>query len=174
LPAPGWPPALLPLAHSASRPGAYLFRTVSHLGIRYRHSPLSVNGPGAPRRGPHAGDRLPDAPILHNGAPSTVHAVLAAPGWHLLLCGPTTPLAGDLDPLQTRHRALAVQHLSTHTGPGVLHDPDGRALHRLGVQPINVATWLIRPDRQIGYRAGTPDPDALTRYLDRWIPQLDR
>jgi 2-polyprenyl-6-methoxyphenol hydroxylase-like FAD-dependent oxidoreductase len=52
-------PALLPLALKASKPRAYLFRTVSQLAISYRHSPLSVNGPGAPRRGPRAGRSAP-------------------------------------------------------------------------------------------------------------------
>ena len=41
---------------------------------------------GAPRRGPRAGDRLPDAPVstMDRRRPCTGDA---APGWHLLLCG---------------------------------------------------------------------------------------
>jgi 2-polyprenyl-6-methoxyphenol hydroxylase-like FAD-dependent oxidoreductase len=167
-------PALLPLALKASKPRAYLFRTVSQLGITYRHSPLSVNGPGTPRRGPRAGDRLPDAPIIHNGASTTLHAVLATPRWHLLLCGPAGGETGGLDRLHARYRgSLTVHQLSARTGPGVLYDPHAQALHRLGLDPADSAVLLIRPDGHLGYRAGTLRPDVVTRYLDRWLPRSD-
>ncbi len=167
-------PALLPLALKLSRPRAYFFRAVSQLGIRYRHSPLSVDGPGAPRRGPRAGDRLPNAPIIHNGAPSTLHVALAAAGWHLLQCGPARRSTDDLERLGRRYgNVLTVHHLSTNAGPGILHDPEAHALRRLGLGPADTATLLIRPDGHVGYRAGTPDPEALARYLDRWLPTPD-
>ena len=78
-------PTVIPLALKAGTTRAYGFRTVSQLGIRYRHSPLSVDGPDRPRKGPKAGDRLPDASIVHGGQPTRLHRVLAGAGWHLLL-----------------------------------------------------------------------------------------
>ncbi|MEH1125626.1 FAD-dependent monooxygenase [Micromonospora sp. CPCC 206061] len=165
-------PTLLPLTLKAQKARAYLFRTVSQLAIRYRHSPLSVDGPNAPRRGPRAGDRLPDAAVLHNGTPSTLHAVLAAAGWHLLLCGPTERWTSDLDRLSEHYReALTVHHLSTRAGPGVLHDPDAKSLHRLGLTPTGTAVFLTRPDGHIGYRSGIPDAPAVARYLAQWLPR---
>src|SRR5262249_18456607 len=65
------PPALKP------RPApAYPFRPASQLDIRYRHSRLSIDGPNPPRKGPKAGDRLPDASIAHHGQPSRLHRAL--------------------------------------------------------------------------------------------------
>lgn len=68
-------PLLIPFALKASSARAYVFRTVSQLDIRYRHSQLSVNGPGSSRHSPRAGDRFPNPGIM------------TAPGWHLLLFG---------------------------------------------------------------------------------------
>ncbi len=45
------------------------FRTVSQLGVTYRRSPLAANGPGTPRRGPLAGDRLPTHPSPGSNRP---------------------------------------------------------------------------------------------------------
>jgi 2-polyprenyl-6-methoxyphenol hydroxylase-like FAD-dependent oxidoreductase len=165
-------PTLIPLTLKAKTGRAYAFRTVSQLGIRYRRSPLSREGDGAPRRGPRAGDRLPDAPVLHHGQATTLHAAVAAPGWHLLLCGPadawrapqTARLTGSYTGI------LAVHNLGTHDSPGVLHDPHGHALHRLGLTSNESAQYLVRPDGHIGYRASGTDVDGLARYLRRWLP----
>jgi 2-polyprenyl-6-methoxyphenol hydroxylase-like FAD-dependent oxidoreductase len=164
-------PILLPLALKTSQPRAYLFRAISQLGITYRHSPLSVDGPGAPRRGPRAGDRLPDAPVIRNGTATTLHAELAAPGWHLLQCGPAEPWTHELEQLRREHLdAVTVHHLSTHPGTRTLRDPDASALHGLGVNPAQTVTYVIRPDGHIGHRTGTPDSASLHRYLGRWLP----
>src|SRR6266702_2948865 len=82
------PTAVIPLALKATTARACAFRTVAQLDIRYRSSRLSLDGPNPPRKGPKAGDRLPDASIVHHGQPSRLHRALAAAGWHLLLCGP--------------------------------------------------------------------------------------
>jgi 2-polyprenyl-6-methoxyphenol hydroxylase-like FAD-dependent oxidoreductase len=163
-------PTLLPLALKTSWPRAYLFRSLSQLAITYRHSPLSVDGPDAPRRGPRAGDRLPDAPIHHQGTVTTLHAALAAPGWHLLLCGRAERWAHHLDPPRpVHHDALTVHHLSTDPGPATLQTTDATALHRLGLKPAQTAAFLVRPDGHIGFRTGSPDASSLNRYLDRWL-----
>ena len=161
-------PALLPLAVRAAGPRGYVLRAVSQLDIRYRHSQLSVDRPDAPQRGPRAGDRLPDAPVVRNGTPTTLHAALTAAGWHLLLCGPAGQRIDELDRLSSG--MLTVHQLSTTSGPGVLYDADGQVLHRLGLRAAQSATYLVRPDGHIGYRSGTVDPGPLARYLDRWLP----
>ena len=165
-------PAVIPLALKARPARARAFRTVAQLDIRYRHSRLSLDGPNSPRKGPQAGDRLPDASIIHEGQPSRLHRVLAATGWHLLLCGPsdawTTPAATQL---AERYTSLITIHgLTMRNTPGALYDPDGQALRRLGLTARHTAQYLVRPDGHIGYRAGGTDVTGLARYLSRWLP----
>jgi hypothetical protein len=149
---------------------AYGFRTISQLNISYRHSPTAQEGHPSLRRGPRAGDRLPDARISRAGQECWLGEALAAPGFHLLLCGPP----GDWHPSQLtalRHRypdTLAVHHLTREATPGALHDLNGQAFARLGVD--GTAQYLSRPDGYIGYRAGGDDLAGLQRYLARWLP----
>ncbi len=165
-------PAVLPLAVKAKAGRAYLFRAASQLDVHYRHSPLSENGPNSPRHGPKAGDRLPDAPIIHNGQATTLHEALAAPRWHLLLCGPveTSPVA-ETTQLSDRYRGqLAVHRLTPQHTVGTLHDVRGLASHRLGLTTADTAQYLVRPDGHVGYRAGGCDLTGLAQYLRRWLP----
>jgi 2-polyprenyl-6-methoxyphenol hydroxylase-like FAD-dependent oxidoreductase len=55
-------PRLAPLALRLPAARAAAFRAIAQLDIGYRHSPATTEGSAAPRRGPKAGDRLPDAP----------------------------------------------------------------------------------------------------------------
>jgi hypothetical protein len=164
-------PAVIPLALKARTARAYFFRTVSELGIHYRRSPLSVDGPNPPRRGPRAGDRLPDAPIVHNGQPSTLHTATAAPGWHLLLCGRADAWPAEkITRIGARYAGLlTVHHLTAQHTPGTLHDPGGQALRRVGISPRATAQYLVRPDGHVGYRAGGNDLAGLARYLGHWL-----
>jgi 2-polyprenyl-6-methoxyphenol hydroxylase-like FAD-dependent oxidoreductase len=164
-------PALVPLALRARTGRAYAFRTVSELGIRYRHSPLSSDGANPPRHGPKAGDRLPDATLVHDGQRHTLHSVVASPGWHLLLCGPTSAWPEEIANIADKYRPglLTVHHLSAEKAPGVLSDPDGTAVRRLGLNTRQPALYVVRPDGHIGFRAGGPDEADLARYLDRWL-----
>jgi 2-polyprenyl-6-methoxyphenol hydroxylase-like FAD-dependent oxidoreductase len=164
-------PALIPLAARARTGRAYAFRTVAQLGIRYRRSPLSVNGPGAPRRGPRAGDRLADAEIIHNGQSTTLHQAIGGPGWHLLLCGPTQAWTTErIEALGPASGAqLTVDRLGADSAPGAWHDPDGRALRRLGLSADDVALYLVRPDGHVGYRSGTAGVTEMSGYLNRWL-----
>jgi 2-polyprenyl-6-methoxyphenol hydroxylase-like FAD-dependent oxidoreductase len=163
-------PLVLPLALRFDRSVGYGFRTVSQLNISYRSSPAVQEGRPALRRGPRAGDRLPDARIVRDGQACWLGEALAAPGFHLLLCGPP----GDWHPSQLsalRHRypdTLAVHHLTRAATPGALHDRDGQVLVRLGVD--GTAQYLVRPDGHIGYRCGGDDLAGLQRYLARWLP----
>jgi 2-polyprenyl-6-methoxyphenol hydroxylase-like FAD-dependent oxidoreductase len=162
-------PRVLPLALRFDRGVAYGFRTVSQLGIGYRGSPAVQEGRPALRRGPRAGDRLPDARVTLDGRPCWLGQALAEPRFHLLACGPVGRWdTGRLDALRRRHPGLlAVHHLTRQPAPGVLHDPDGAALARLGVP--EVAHYLVRPDGHVGYRAAGTDLDGLERHLARWL-----
>jgi 2-polyprenyl-6-methoxyphenol hydroxylase-like FAD-dependent oxidoreductase len=163
-------PWLVPLVLRLNAGRAYGFRTVSQLAIRYRRSPLSVEGPDAPRHGPRAGDRLPDAPVTQDGRAVTLQRALAATGFHLLLCGPTAfrpPAAAAR--LADRYAGLVtVHHLTSDVGPGTLHDDTGAALLRLGVDDSRPAHFLVRPDGHIGFRGGA-DLSGVWAYLARLI-----
>jgi 2-polyprenyl-6-methoxyphenol hydroxylase-like FAD-dependent oxidoreductase len=146
------------------------FRMVSQLGVRYRNSPLSVEGADAPRRGPRAGDRLPDAPIIDDGRPSTLHRALAAPGFHLLLCGPTDARSADVAGLVSGyHDLVTMHHLTRDQGvAGLLSDDSGLAMERVGVAD-SPAHLLVRPDGYLAYRGGR-DLTGLGAYLEDWLP----
>jgi 2-polyprenyl-6-methoxyphenol hydroxylase-like FAD-dependent oxidoreductase len=167
-------PGMLPLALRLDRAVASGFRTVSQLNVSYRHSPAVQEGRPALRRGPRAGDRLPDARITRAGQECWLGQALAAPGFHLLLCGPP----GDWHPSQLsalRHRypdTLTVRHLTRTAAPGALHDLDGQVFARLGVN--DSAQYLIRPDGHVGYRCGGDDLAGLQRHLARWLPTTPR
>jgi 2-polyprenyl-6-methoxyphenol hydroxylase-like FAD-dependent oxidoreductase len=167
-------PRMLPLAPRFDRAVASGFRTVSQLNISYRSSPAVQEGRPAVRRGPGAGDRLPDARIARDGQACWLGEALAGPGFHLLLCGPP----GDWHPSQLttlRHRypdTLTVHHLTRTATPGALHDLDGQVFTRLGLN--DRAQYLIRPDGHVGYRCGGDDLAGLQRYLARWLPTTPR
>jgi len=152
------------------------FRTVSELNIRYRRSPISVNGSRGRRHGAAAGMRLPDAPVVVDGQATTLHTMTTAPTFHLLLCGPLVAwrdddadeIAGPLPDL------VAIHHLSREPGAGTLHDKQGLALRRLGVRPSEPAQYLVRPDGYIGYRANGTDLTGLQGYLRHWLVARSR
>jgi 2-polyprenyl-6-methoxyphenol hydroxylase-like FAD-dependent oxidoreductase len=112
---------------------AAAFRTLSQLGIRYRRSPLSVDGPQVANCGIRAGERMPDAPYL------------TKPGFHLLLCGRDTAWPADaaagLPDLVTVHRV---------EGRGATHylvRPDGYVGYRAGGTDLSrlrayLSRWL--------------------------------
>jgi 2-polyprenyl-6-methoxyphenol hydroxylase-like FAD-dependent oxidoreductase len=159
-------PAIVPLAGRANTGRAYAFRAISQLAINYRHSPLSTNGPKPPSRHPKAGDRLPDAPLLHQGHATTLHQITAAPGWHLLLFG-GSHAADKESGLAGRYPGqLHVHHLQ--------HAGNEQALRRLGITHATTAVLVVRPDGHVGYRAGHPSDRALDDYLARWLPDPGR
>ena len=166
-------PRLAPLVLRSTRGRAYAFRTLSQLGIHYRNSPAAQEGEPKLNRGPQAGDRLPDTRITRDGQARWLQEALAAPSFHLLLCGPADGWDGDrLAALGARYAGLvAVHRLVRGATPGDLHDADGRAFTRLGVE--RAAQYLVRPDGHIGYRNGGTDLDGLERYLARWLPGVE-
>ncbi|MGN9913971.1 FAD-dependent monooxygenase [Phytohabitans sp. LJ34] len=160
---------LAPLALKAKRARAYMFRAISQLAIHYRRSPLSSEGPRPPRHGPKPGDRLPDGSVVHDGQGKTLHRALDPVAWTILLCGDVAAWDADgLARIPDRFAApVAIVRLTRRAG--VLTDPDGRLLHRLGVAPGAAAQYLVRPDGHVAYRAGAGDLGGLVRVLDRWL-----
>ena len=166
-------PRLAPVVLRSARARAYGFRTLGQLRINDRGSPAVEEGEPALSQGPRAGDRLPDARIARDGEAGWLQEAVAAPSFHLLLCGPTDGWdADDLAAVQERHGGLVALHrLASEAAPGVLHDLDGQAFARLGV--AGAAQYVVRPDGHIGYRSGGTDLGAVERYLARWLAGRD-
>lgn len=178
-------PRILPLLLRVRAGRRLAFRTVSQLGIRYPDSPAVLPAArgmagrrkrrAGSRRGPSAGDRLPDARVVDAGRDSWLwlHEALAAPGFHLLLCGPIDPwsptmvdqLCEEFAPLLEIHH-LAVDVTGAVGAATALADPSGHALGRLGVGEH--AVILVRPDGHIAHRADAVDLTGVRQYLRRW------
>ncbi|MCI0570669.1 MAG: FAD-dependent monooxygenase [Myxococcaceae bacterium] len=167
-------PRLAPLVLRITRGRAYGFRVLSQLGIRYPRSQLVQEGRPALRRGPRAGARLPDARIARDGQDCWLQEALAAPTFHLLLCGPASQWdSGRLVAIRERYSNLVEVHRLAREGtPGVLNDVEGTAFARLGVEQS--AQYLVRPDGHIGFRCGGTDLGGVERALERWLPGMRR
>jgi 2-polyprenyl-6-methoxyphenol hydroxylase-like FAD-dependent oxidoreductase len=164
-------PLAVPLGLRYAWPRALAFRTVGQLWVRYPRGPAAVEGQPRLHRGPGAGHRLPDAPLLRGQVPTRLHEVLATPALQLLLCGP----ADAWDPqqlarLQKRYGDVAAVHrLTALPHPGALHDPGGAVLARLAAR--NGAQYLVRPDGYVGYRCAGFDLTDLERHMTQWLPR---
>lgn len=163
-------PRVAPVVLRFQKGRAFGFRTVSELGINYRRSPVVQEGQPRLRRGPKAGDRLPDAHVVRDGRALWLQEALGAPSFHLLLCGPSEAWGdGPLAALVDRGGGLVTVHkLALEAAPGVLHDVNGEVFSRLGVE--RAAQYVVRPDGHVGYRCGGTDLRSLERYLTRFIP----
>jgi hypothetical protein len=90
--------------------------------------------------------------------------------FHLLLCGAQSDWDRErLAGLRERYQGLvAIHRLTREAAPGVLHDSDGTALARLGVD--QVSHYLVRPDGYVAYRCAGSELLGVERYLARWLP----
>jgi len=123
------------------------------------------------RKGPRAGDRLPDAPVTRNGRQTTLQCELVGPFLHLLLCGALDEWHAQADAVtacSTHCDAVRVRHLTRTPSSDALVDERGEALDRLGV--LDTAQYLVRPDGYIAYRCAGTDLRAVQQYLSRWFP----
>ena len=156
-------PRLLPVLLRFRKGRAYAFRTLSQLAISYRDSPAVEEGTDAPRAGPRAGDRLPNARIVRDGRESWLHELLASSAFTLILCGPASGWPDDdVAAIQERCGPLVAVHRLT--GDAELN---GTALARLGAsEPVQ---YVVRPDGYIGFRNGGTDTSGAARYLARWL-----
>lgn len=164
-------PAILPPVLGSTRVRANVFRFISELGIRYRRSPAVTEGEPRLRRGPRAGDRLPDARITVDGRATWLQEVIAGPRLVLLLCGDVD--AWDVYELVEIREAyrdiLAVHHLTGSERPGALVDEGGSTLERLGVNGASAAQYLVRPDGYIAFRCAGSGLGAAGGYLSEWF-----
>lgn len=144
---------------------------VSELNIRYRHSPLSVEGPGADRLGhssPHAGDRAPDAPLADGATARRLFDLLHGPLHTLLVFAPTSgdheppaAIAPLIDEVARRHGSTVVTHVLT--GADAAHA-------RYGAR--DGALYLIRPDGHVAFRSALDGVSALLSDLaSRFTPE---
>jgi 2-polyprenyl-6-methoxyphenol hydroxylase-like FAD-dependent oxidoreductase len=112
-------------------------RLLSQLHVQYRRSALSVSGTPGARVGDRPGERLPDSEVTLCGRSTRLHAVLAAPGVHVLLARDAAqpPPLGEL---------VAVHRVTSWPGSAVV---------------------AVRPDGYVGYRSADADPAALQAWL---------
>jgi 2-polyprenyl-6-methoxyphenol hydroxylase-like FAD-dependent oxidoreductase len=121
--------------------GRKFFRTMSQIGIHYRHSAVSMGAAGAV----HGGDRLPWFPIRPN---EDNFAPLASLAWQVHVYGPPSP--GLIE-------ACGALELPIHVFGW------RRAMRRAGLK--RGALYLVRPDGHVGLADADCDPAHLRRYL---------
>lgn len=129
----------LPLLLRQRRLMAVVANLLSQRWVRYRHSPLSVDGSPQAHGWPRPGDRLPDEPVEYDGRTARLHDLTAAPGVHLLLERDAVLPRDTESDLVTPHR------LTDRPGRGVV---------------------AVRPDGYVGLRCGDTDPARLGGWLD--------
>ncbi len=133
-----WAAPLLPMALGRQRLMAAVVRMLSQGWVRYRRSPLSLEG-RPPGRGPRPGDRLPDQDVTCAGRPTRLHDLTASPGIHVLL--ERDALAPDLG---SAAAPLAVHRIQSWPGEGLV---------------------AVRPDGHVGFRCGHADAAQLDSWL---------
>ena len=163
------PARVLPWLLSSKRLRGFAFRFISELNIRYRRSPIVLEGKPRLRTGPRAGDRLPDTRLTRDGQAIWLQEAVAGPQYHLLACGaPDSWDRSQVTQLTERYGGLvAMHHLTRHAQPGVLVDPDGKAFQLLGI--TDAAQYLVRPDGYVAYRCAGPDLTELLKYHQCWL-----
>jgi 2-polyprenyl-6-methoxyphenol hydroxylase-like FAD-dependent oxidoreductase len=149
--------------------------TVSQLGIEYRRSPIVTEGArsGRLKRGPHAGDRAPDAALVGpDGEPTRLFLQLGSPLHHLLVFsgdGGKEAFAEACSAVSSRlgrdfGGLVDVLCIGRESGPGTFHDPSGEAHERYGA--ASPAVYLIRPDGYVGWRNAGWDIQGLLQFLE--------
>jgi hypothetical protein len=113
-------PRLAPAVLRFAPGRAAAFRTLSQLHIRYRQSPLSVDGPQVVNCGIRAGERIPDAPYL------------TKPGFHLLLCGSQRAWPAGTDTVADWPDLVTVHRVEERSAAQYLVRPDGYVGYRAG------------------------------------------
>jgi 2-polyprenyl-6-methoxyphenol hydroxylase-like FAD-dependent oxidoreductase len=162
---------IIPRLLGSSRLRRIAFRFISELDIRYRRSVAVTEAEPRLRRGPRAGDRLPDTRLTFDGQSVALQRAVAGPYLALLLCGRVERWdASRVAAISTRwETVLRVIYLSRQSASGVLVDEEGSAHAMLGVR--DAAQYLVRPDGYVAFRCGGRDLNALEGHLAEWYPQ---
>ena len=151
---------------------AVAFRTISQLDIRYRKSPAVAEGQPKLRRGPRAGDRLPDYLGRRDGKPTSLHQQLAVQRFSLLLCGPSNWPASQVRSLGNQYDALlTIRRVVPPDSAGDL-EVSAEVLAKLGAD--EAAQYLVRPDGHIAFRSGGTQLNGVAQYLALWFPERPR
>lgn len=147
-------PRLLAFAMSREWTRTFGFRTISQIGVRYAHSPLSETLPGLPDGTPRAGGRFP---------------------WLRLKFAPDSSaedLFARLDDTRFNLVAFGQPQVSLR-----LPEFDGLMVcHFIPDDPVNdrerararipkPSFYLLRPDGHVGLAGSRPDDAVLSRYL---------
>ena len=119
---------------------AQVVRMLSQGWVRYRRSPLSLDGIPEGGGWPKPGDRMPDQDVTCEGRWGRVHQLTARPGVHVLLERDAEDLDGRL-----LGPHVSVHRITSHPGRGLI---------------------AVRPDGHVGFRCGEPDVGQLGAWLD--------
>jgi 2-polyprenyl-6-methoxyphenol hydroxylase-like FAD-dependent oxidoreductase len=130
------------------------FRTISQIGIRYRHSPLSQTSAGTSDSAPVAGDRFPWLRLQFqaSGAAEDLFQKLDDTRFNLLVVGQHAPSeaargVGDV--------------LRVHAIP----DAETNRIELARAKISGPAYYLLRPDGYVGLAGRELEPAAVIRYL---------
>jgi 2-polyprenyl-6-methoxyphenol hydroxylase-like FAD-dependent oxidoreductase len=147
-------PRALGFAMTIDRIRKLAFRTVSQIGIRYRHSPLSATLPGLPAGAPCGGDRFPWLKLRLDGgnAAADLYQQLDDRSFKLLVIGQPAPAEGLLD---------TGELLRTH----MVDDDAVNAAELARVNITGPVFYLLRPDGHVAVAGGQLDTPAVSRYL---------
>ncbi|ADX74273.1 2-polyprenyl-6-methoxyphenol hydroxylase-like oxidoreductase [Pseudarthrobacter phenanthrenivorans Sphe3] len=135
---------LLPVLLRQRRLTAVGIRLLAQPFVRYRQSPISLEGTPPAAGWPRPGDRLPDAAAAVEGGQCTrLHELTATPGLHVFVerdAGWDTLGAGPAFSSSRVH----VHRLTSHPGRGIVG---------------------VRPDGHVGFRCGEADLQQLGAWL---------
>lgn len=148
-------PRLIGYAMTMQRVRTLAFRTISQIGIRYRHSPLSRTLPGLPAGAPSGGDRFPWLTLHFDGGGATadLYQQLGDTVFNLLVIGQPAPAEGLLG---------GNDLLRIH----VVSDDAANAQELARANITGPAFYLLRPDGHVAIAGGQLDTPAVSRYLN--------
>jgi 2-polyprenyl-6-methoxyphenol hydroxylase-like FAD-dependent oxidoreductase len=165
-------PWVLPWAFGDRGRRARMFRFMSELGIRYRHSPVvgTASNYNGPLRG---GDRAPDATLKDSDGSTSMLGLCTGPSHHLIMFSGTGSAAADDTALQShadRFTKASANLAKIHKvftqkclGSSGYLDDEGQLHARYGFVAPGYA--LIRPD---GYVAHIGPLSAMDEFLE-WL-----
>jgi len=148
-------PRVLGFAMTIRRIRTLAFRTVSQIGIRYRHSPLSVTLPGLPAGAPCAGDRFPWLKLRLDGnsTAADLYQHMSDTHFNLLVINQPAPADGLLATADLLHIHM-------------VNDDTVNAAELARAHITGPVFYLLRPDGHVALAGGQLDTPAVSRYLN--------